>query len=112
MGVSEEYILNVAKANPSRHQFFMVRKVDCGLAHGPKDGQSLQVGDIILTLHNQLITQVSHLNIMDGKDQLEALVVRMEKRYVCEFYQCLPKILRQVGLSSSAEPPYRSLITR
>ena len=76
MGVSEEWIQKVAKANPSRHQLFIVRKVDCGPATGPSDGQSLQEGDIILTLNDQLITRVSEFDIMYDKEYLDALVIR------------------------------------
>jgi len=76
MGVSEEWIKKVAKANPSRHQLFIVRKVDCGPANGPSDGQLLQEGDIILTLNDQLITRVSDFDIMYDKEWLDALVVR------------------------------------
>ncbi|RMZ82621.1 hypothetical protein DV738_g1699, partial [Chaetothyriales sp. CBS 135597] len=76
MGVSEEWIARVAKANPSRHQLFIVRKVDCAPATGPGDSQSLQEGDIILTLNDQLITRVSEFDIMYDKEYLDALVVR------------------------------------
>ncbi|RMZ87575.1 hypothetical protein DV736_g5198, partial [Chaetothyriales sp. CBS 134916] len=76
MGVSEEWIQKVAKANPARHQLFIIRKVDCAPATGPGDSQSLQEGDIILTLNDQLITRVSEFDIMYDKDFLDALVVR------------------------------------
>lgn len=79
MGVSEEWIQKVAKANPARHQLFMVRKVDCGPANGPSDGQSLQEGDIIMTLNDQLITRVSEFDTMYDKEFLDALVVRSGK---------------------------------
>lgn len=75
MGVSEEWIKRVARANPSRHQLFIVRKVDCA-SPGVDDGQSLQEGDIILTLNGQLITKVSEFDIMYDKEYLDALVVR------------------------------------
>ncbi|GAB1216645.1 hypothetical protein ATERTT37_005862 [Aspergillus terreus] len=77
MGVSEEWIQRVTQANPSRHQLFMVRKVDCppaGFSTTAHD--SFQEGDIILTLDGQLITRVSELDIMYDKDVLEALIVR------------------------------------
>jgi pro-apoptotic serine protease NMA111 len=76
MGVSDEWISKVAKANPSRHQLFIIRKVDCGPTKGAGDGQSLQEGDIILTLNDQLITRVSEFDIMYDKEYLDALVVR------------------------------------
>jgi pro-apoptotic serine protease NMA111 len=79
MGVSDQWISKVAEANPARHQLFIVRKVDCGPANGENDGQSLQEGDIILTLNDQLITRVSEFDIMYDKEHLDALVVRHGK---------------------------------
>lgn len=75
MGVSEEWIAKVAVANPSRHQLFIVRKIDCAPATG-YDSQSLQEGDIILTLNGKLITRISELDIMYDHEYLDALVVR------------------------------------
>lgn len=75
MGVSEDWIQKVAIANPSRHQLFMVRKIDCA-PPGGADGQSLQEGDIILTLNDQLITRVSEFDVMYEHDHLDALIVR------------------------------------
>lgn len=78
MGVSEEWIQRVGQANPSRHQLFMVRKVDVPPpSFKPAPGvESLQEGDIILTLNGQLITRVSELDIMYDKEVLDALIVR------------------------------------
>ena len=75
MGVSDEWIAKVAESNPSRHQLFMVRKIDCAPPSG-HDTQSLQEGDIILTLNGNLITRVSELDIMYDNEYLDALVVR------------------------------------
>lgn len=78
MGISDEWITKVAIANPARHQLFMVRKIDC--ADGViQDKQSLQEGDVILTLNDQLITRVSEFDIMYHSDSLSALVVRKGK---------------------------------
>lgn len=89
MGVSEEWIKKVAKANPSRHQLFIVRKVDCVPANGPNDGQLLQEGDIILTLDDELITRVSDFDIMYDKEWLDALVVRKGRKsgFACLRYR-------------------------
>ncbi len=78
MGVSDDWIAKVAESNPSRHQLFMVRKIDCAPPSG-HDSQSLQEGDIILTLNDKLITRVSELDIMYDNDYLDALVVREGK---------------------------------
>ncbi|MCJ1322083.1 hypothetical protein MMC15_007428 [Xylographa vitiligo] len=75
MGVSEKWIQAVAAANPSRHQLFMVRKIDCAPPTG-YDSQSLQEGDILLTLNGQLITRVAELDIMYTSNSLDALIVR------------------------------------
>lgn len=76
MGVSEEWIDKVARANPSRHQLFMVRKVDCPPANFTTHAENFQEADIILTLDGQLITRVSELDVMYEKEVLEALIVR------------------------------------
>ena len=75
MGVAEKWIQMVAETNSSRHQLFMVRKIDCAPPSG-HDSQSLQEGDIILTLNGKLITRVSELDIMYDHEYLDALVVR------------------------------------
>lgn len=76
MGVSEHWITKVAEANPSRHQLFMVRKTDCAPPSSSSEYQSLQEGDIILTLNDKLITRVSELDIMYDRESLDALIVR------------------------------------
>ena len=76
MGVSDEWIKKVAQANPTRHQLFTVRKVDCAPHVGHSDGQKLQEADIILTLNNKLITRVSDFDVMYDKAYLDALVIR------------------------------------
>jgi S1-C subfamily serine protease len=76
MGVSEEWIQKVAQANPARHQLFMVRKIDCAPVSAPAGTQSLQEGDIILTLNDKLITRVSEFDIMYDHESLDALIVR------------------------------------
>lgn len=76
MGVAEEFIQKVTQANPSRHQLFMVRKVDCPPISKPPGGDRFQEADIILTLDGQLITRVSELDMMYEKEFLDALIVR------------------------------------
>jgi hypothetical protein len=77
MGVSQDWINKVTEANPSRHQLFMVRKVDSPpAAVTPDPTTSFQEADIILTLDGQLITRVSELDVMYEKDVLDAVVVR------------------------------------
>ena len=57
----------------------MVRKIDCAPASSPGDVQSLQEGDIILTLNNKLITKVSEFDIMYDQESLDALIIRNGK---------------------------------
>ncbi|KAK2809716.1 hypothetical protein FQN50_003561 [Emmonsiellopsis sp. PD_5] len=75
MGVSEEWIEKVAIANPTRHELFMVRKVDCASPLS-EDTRQLEEGDIILTLNDKLITRVSEFDIMYQNETLDALIVR------------------------------------
>ena len=70
MGVSEAWIRRVAEANPERHQLFMVRKVECGHA------QTLQEGDILLSLNGRCITRVGELDVMYDHESLAATIVR------------------------------------
>ncbi|KAJ9259282.1 hypothetical protein DTO207G8_845 [Paecilomyces variotii] len=76
MGVSDEWIEKVAQANPTRHQLFMVRKVDVPPPSFKSATDALQEGDIILTLNGKLITRVSELDIMYDNEVLDALIVR------------------------------------
>ncbi|KAI9809227.1 MAG: hypothetical protein M1825_002518 [Sarcosagium campestre] len=70
MGVSDEWIQKVEAGNPERHQLFMVRKVEYG------HQQSLQEGDMVLSLNGQLITRVSELDVMYNHEALDAVIVR------------------------------------
>ena len=83
MGVAEDWISRVAQANASRHQLFMVRKIDCAPPTG-HDSQSLQEGDIILTLNNNLITRVSEFDIMYTEPKLTTLIVRKGEEVTLE----------------------------
>ncbi|EED21123.1 nuclear serine protease HtrA2/Nma111, putative [Talaromyces stipitatus ATCC 10500] len=76
MGVSEEWINKVAEANPSRHQLFMVRKLDSPPPSFTHEADALKEGDIILTLNGKLITRVSEFDIMYDNEVLDALIVR------------------------------------
>ncbi len=48
----------------------MVRKVECG------HEQSLQEGDVVLSLNGNLMTRVSELDVMYDHDVLDAVIVR------------------------------------
>lgn len=76
MGVSEEWIERVAAANPSRHQLFMIRKVDTPPPSFTHETNTLREADVILTLNDKLITRVSELDIMYENEVLDALIVR------------------------------------
>ena len=78
MGVAEHWISKVAEVNPTRHQLFMIRKVDCAPSTG-EDTQLLQEGDVILTLNGQLITRITELDVMYDNEFLDALIVREGK---------------------------------
>ncbi|KAK6336578.1 hypothetical protein TWF718_009380 [Orbilia javanica] len=70
MGVSEDWIRKVEQDNPQRHQLFIVRKVSCGPV------QTLEEGDLILTLNGKIMTRISDLDVMYDHDELDIHVVR------------------------------------
>ncbi|KAH8689409.1 putative nuclear serine protease HtrA2/Nma111 [Talaromyces proteolyticus] len=76
MGVSEAWIDRVAASNPSRHQLFMVRKIDTLPPSFTHENDALEEGDIILTLNDKLITRISEFDIMYENEILDALIVR------------------------------------
>lgn len=75
MGVSEEWIAQVSKANTSHHQVFMVTKRTFE-RNGKEGDDALLEGDILLTLNGKLITRISELDIMYSNEFLDAVVVR------------------------------------
>lgn len=70
MGVSEEWIRKVEEDNPERHQLFMVRKVECG------HSQTLEEGDVILSINGKVMTRITELDVMYDQDYLDMVVVR------------------------------------
>ncbi|KAJ6257132.1 hypothetical protein Dda_8017 [Drechslerella dactyloides] len=70
MGVSEDWIRKVEQDNPQRHQLFIVRKVSCGPV------QTLEEGDLILSLNGKIMTRISDLDVMYDHDELDVRVVR------------------------------------
>ncbi|KAH0605933.1 uncharacterized protein H6S33_004390 [Morchella sextelata] len=70
MGVSDEWIRKVEEDNPERHQLFMVRKVECGYS------QTLEEGDVILTINGKVMTRITELDVMYDHDFLDMVVVR------------------------------------
>jgi pro-apoptotic serine protease NMA111 len=73
MGVSDDWIHRVTQANKSHHQLFMVSKRT--FERGDSPGALLE-GDILLTLNDKIITQVSELDVMYSHDVLDAVIVR------------------------------------
>ncbi|KAL9103858.1 MAG: hypothetical protein Q9163_001136 [Psora crenata] len=85
MGVPDDWVAKVAAANPSHHQLFMVRKVDCTI-RSVKDDNAFKQGDIILTLNEKLITRVSELDMMYDHEYLDALIVRNKEIITLKAY--------------------------
>lgn len=75
MGVSEEWIDKVTKTNPSRHELFMVRKIDCA-SPLVRESSPLEEGDIILSLNGKMITRALEFDMMYDQEDLDALIVR------------------------------------
>jgi pro-apoptotic serine protease NMA111 len=71
MGVSEEWINKVD--NLAHHQLFTVRRRTCD--QGDESGVLLE-GDVILSLNDKIVTQVSDLDVMYNHEVLDAVIVR------------------------------------
>lgn len=70
MGVSDDWIRKVEIDNPERHQLFMVRKVECG------HSQTLEEGDVILSINGKVMTRITELDVMYDHDFLDMVVIR------------------------------------
>lgn len=69
MGVSEEWISQVQSRSSDR-RLFMVKRASSGLPN------SLEEGDILLTLDGKLVTQLSDVEAMYWKESLDVVAVR------------------------------------
>ena len=75
-GVSEAWISEVAVANPSSQELFIVRKVDSSSATNTQHRSQLRPGDVILTIDGQLVSQASDFDLVHNQEDLPMLVVR------------------------------------
>ncbi|KAM0465300.1 hypothetical protein ACHAP7_012297, partial [Fusarium lateritium] len=69
MGVSEEWISQVQSRSSDR-RLFMVKRASSSLPN------SLEEGDILITLDGKLITQLSDVDVMYWKESLDIVAVR------------------------------------
>ncbi|KAL1843332.1 hypothetical protein VTJ49DRAFT_2149 [Mycothermus thermophilus] len=78
MGVSEDWIDQVWVANMHHHQLFMVTKRTMSRLDeaADADADSLEEGDILLSLNGNIITRISDLDVMYSHERLDAVVVR------------------------------------
>jgi len=70
MGITDELINKVENENPQRHQLFIVRKLACGPA------QSLEEGDLIISINGKIMTRITDLDVMYDHDMLDMVVMR------------------------------------
>lgn len=73
MGVSDEWVKKVTKANRSHHQLFMVSKRTFERVNQPV---TLREGDVVLTLNGKICTTISDFDVMYTSDVLDAVIVR------------------------------------
>lgn len=59
MGLSDEWVAKVEKANPSRPQVFMVRRVE-GLS---STAEMLKEGDIVLSVNGKVVSQIRDVDV-------------------------------------------------
>lgn len=75
-GVAEHWLQDIAKANP-RHLVYAVRKLTCHpVAQTGIDGDKLEETDMVLTLNNQLVTNLSAFGELYDTDLIPATIVR------------------------------------
>ncbi|KAK9464003.1 trypsin-like cysteine/serine peptidase domain-containing protein [Lipomyces oligophaga] len=70
-GVSENWISKVEQANTEHHQLFAVRKIVCGDVN-----QTLEEGDVILSVNGKTLTRISELDMMYDNKTLNMDIIR------------------------------------
>lgn len=75
-GVGENWVTEVARVNPTKHQLLMVWKLNAPSLSSTQEALTLKSGDIILTLNGKLVTQAMDLDMVCSQEVLDVLIVR------------------------------------
>ncbi|RKP05648.1 trypsin-like cysteine/serine peptidase domain-containing protein [Thamnocephalis sphaerospora] len=67
MGVTDEWVRRVEEANPSRHQLFMIRRVE---TDSPAS-QTLRDLDLVLAVNGKVVTRTYEMDIKGDDEELE-----------------------------------------
>lgn len=78
MGLSDEWVSRVEKANPSKHQLFMIRRTEVG----SESAKVLKELDLILSVNGKVITRMYEMDIQYDSDELELTILRGKKEMV------------------------------
>lgn len=71
MGLSNEWISKVEKSNNTKHQLFLIRRMEAGSA----SSQVLKELDLVLAINDETITRMSQLDV-----QYNAEILKMVSR--------------------------------
>jgi hypothetical protein len=75
MGLSDEWISKVEKANPAKHQLFMIRRTEAGY----ESSKVLKELDLILAINGKVITRMLETDIQYDVEALEMTILRQKK---------------------------------
>jgi S1-C subfamily serine protease len=75
MGLSDEWISKVEKANPAKHQLFMIRRTEAGY----ESSKVLKELDLILAINGKVITRMLEMDIQYDVEALEMTILRQKK---------------------------------
>ncbi|KAJ8329806.1 hypothetical protein O5D80_002002 [Batrachochytrium dendrobatidis] len=75
MGVTDEWVKRIEKANPKRRQIFMVKKTETGM----KTGQVLKDLDLVLAISGKVVTLVSELDVREDWGEFIQMTVMRNK---------------------------------
>ncbi|CAM0138046.1 hypothetical protein VKS41_001267 [Umbelopsis sp. WA50703] len=75
MGLPNEWISKVEKSNNTKHQLFLVRRMEAGSA----SAQVLKELDLVLAINGETITRMSQLDVQYDADVLKMTILRQKK---------------------------------
>ncbi|KAG2187509.1 hypothetical protein INT44_005198 [Umbelopsis vinacea] len=80
MGLSNEWISKVEKSNNTKHQLFLVRRMEAGSA----SAQVLKELDLVLAINDETITRMSQLDVQYNLEVLKMTILRHKKELVLD----------------------------
>lgn len=78
MGLSDEWISKVEKANPAKHQLFMIRRTEAAC----ESSKVLKELDLILSVNGKVITRMYEMDVQYESEEIEMTILRAKKEMV------------------------------